>query len=225
MRDHYKGCIAMIKPSLKNEFTVKVDQDASDEWSFEKYLRDNQQRFNLRAVARVPQKEVKTNFATGLQETVEFELVLMSSGASVKGSYTVSPGSGGGGGSSQKGSTLTLDLSNVNTEAEAREAFERFQDILLSRDSQNHPAGKKLEYFTQGGGQWNELGNKIKIEKLQDVKMAQKFIDRGIDVYVNGQKIIDASSKLKNEPPQARKPKPWDIPTVPGAPRPTPDKK
>lgn len=199
-----------LDKSKQQPYTLKNDE-SKDIWSFENYLKELQRNesFGVKEVVRIPQQEVQKNFLTGQEETIQFSLIVLSSGAVVKGTCTITPKGDSPSRGDGHSATFKLDLSNIHTEKEAREAFENFEELLTAYDLKNHPAGKPLKYYTAGGGEWNALGNQIKIEKLKEHE--QQFMERGIDVYVNDMKIIDAS-RLRNAPERERTPKPWDVP-------------
>lgn len=185
-------------------------------WQFEDFLNANQQVYGAKEIGRTKQKEVKTNFAGDEEETVEFELTLMSDGSSIKGSFTTTPGKGKGGGGRGKDGSFTLDLSNIRSEAQAREAFEKFHALTIAFDLKTHPANSPLNIFTHGDSKWKALGDQTKIEAL--LKRAGDFRERGIEVRLNNQLIVGPKPKddFKNSSTQAtKKPKPWEVQKIP----------
>jgi hypothetical protein len=146
---------------------------------------------------------------------------MMSDGSTVKGSYSMIPKSGDGDdddkpGASKNKDRFELDLSNVHDPKVAREAFEKFFNVVNQHYLKQLPANQPLHIYTEGGGKWEKLGQEVHKEQL--LKDAKKFQDKGIEVYFNDELLIGRKAELENTS-EGKKSKPWDIPRVPhGAP-------
>lgn len=171
-----------------NDYKNNQDFEGHGIWQFEEFLNQNLNQFGIKEVGRVQQKEVKTSFSGEEEETVEFDLILMSDGTSVKGTCTTTPPKGKGGGSGKKGAEFGLDLSNIKNEKQALEAFDKFHAITTAFQLKNHPANTPLNIFTKGDSRWKELGDNRKINAI--LNLADKFRERGIEVFVNDKPIV-----------------------------------
>lgn len=190
-------------------YTVNQKFEGHGLWQFEEFIRGNAQQYGVREISRKTEKEVKKNFE-GEGETVEFDLIMMSDGSSIKCSFKITPPKNKN--DSAKGSTFSMDLSNIRTPEQAKEAFDKFHALTTDFALKNHPANKPAYIFTNGPEKWKEIGNQSKIESIQ--KRAEAFRERGIEVYLNNQLIIGRKPEddLKTT---KRLPKAFDVPRVP----------
>lgn len=201
-------------PALKPEESSTVKSSCKYDlqlWQIENFLEQSQEQLNIKEVARCRSSEVSTGFDSEKGETVEFDIIFLSDGSTVKANITVKPGEDDG---NRKGSGLefSMDTSKLRTEEQAKAAFYKFNEITLQILLKFTPAGEDITVYSNGGGCWSELGDKDMREAMR--RHEQDFRDKGINtVSLNGQMILDLRAgvnDLKAEEP--RRAKPWDVP-------------
>lgn len=208
--------------NIDSTYRIRQDFQGHGIWQFEDFLKDNGNQYGVREVARKPQKEVKTSFDGQEQETVEFDLILYSDGSSIKCSFTTTPPPGGKKGG-RTGSEFSMDLSNIHTEAQAKQAFDQLHSLMWDFHLKHHPANTPLKIFSSGSQRWKSIDEQSAIEAIQN--RAGAFRERGIEVYLNSQLMVGPKPEddLKVSSRDTKRPKSFRIPHPPRVPKLTRD--
>lgn len=211
-----------INENVDSTYRVRQDFQGHGIWQFEDFLTANGKQYGVHEVSRKPQKEVKTSFDGQEIETVEFDLMLQSDGSSIKCNFKTTPAPGGKKGG-RKESEFSMDLSNIHTEAQAKQAFKQFHSLMWDFHLKHHPANTPLKVYQGGSRRWKSIDEQIAIDAIQD--RAEAFRERGIEVYVDGKLIVGPRPEddLKEGSRESKRPKSFDIPRPPRVPKLTKD--
>lgn len=213
--------VANEKDDLKNQmkYAIESKTDGPELWQVLKFLNENKDKLEIKQAYKMgSQKEVSMNYI-GQEETLEFEMIMQSDGSIVKGNYTVLPSDKPDKG---KGGKWTLDLGHVSDPKKAEEILRKFHNTIILHYLKFHPANKDLTLFSNNGGSWKELDDKLMVKQMQD--HADEFRNKGINVYINGKLIVGPKPSLEDEqtltpePQKRQKAKPWDVPRPPNEP-------
>lgn len=205
-------------PSFKPEQSAIVKSACEYDvqfWQVEDLLKklqkDSENNLNIREISRYKSSEISTGFGAEKGEEIEFDIIFLSDGSSVKANITVKPGPDGGG----SGLSFGIDISKIHTPEQAKAAFSQFNEIVLQTLLKLKSAGSDIEMFGEFGP-WHDIA-------CQDMKEAvlrheQDFREKGINtVSMNGQMILDlrldAEASLDDlKSGEQKRAKPWDVP-------------
>lgn len=188
------------------ELSIK---NGPESWQIKDFLSQNKDKFNIENVAKIPQKEIKTNMM-GQKETIEFDLMTLKDGTVVKANVTTTKDPDDDGNKSSFG----VDMSNINDPKEAKEVLSKLLDITLQSHLRFHPAGTELRLYGRGMGKWSELAKEVEKEKCAEYAAA--FQERGIKLYMGDKLMVDEKpepdGELENASQEKRRGKAWDVP-------------
>lgn len=181
-------------------------------WQIESFLEQSQEQLNIQEVARCRSSEISTGFDSEKGETVEFDIIFLSDGSTVKANITVKPGEDGDGKGPGSGLEFSMDMSKIHTEEQAKAAFYSYNEMILQTLLKFTPAGEDITLYSEGGGRWGELGDRDMREAMR--RHEQDFREKGINtVSLNGQMILDLRAGVNDlKPEEPRRAKPWDVP-------------
>jgi hypothetical protein len=189
------------------ELSIK---NGPESWQIKDFLTQNQEKFDINNVSRIPQKEIKTNMM-GQKETIEFDLMTLKDGTVVKGNVTTIKDPDD---DDSNKSSFGVDMSKITDPEEAKEVLSKLLDITLQSHLRFHPAGTELRLYGQGMGKWAELAKEVEKEKCAEYAAA--FQEKGIKLYMSDKLMVDdkpePDGELENSSQEKRRGKAWDVP-------------
>lgn len=202
-------------PSFRPEESNTIESSCKYDlqlWQIEDFLKNSQEKFSVREVARYRSSEISKGFDAEKGETIEFDIVILSDGSTAKANITVKPNEDGKG----SGLEFSLDTSKLHTEEQAKAAFGKFHEMAIQTLLKFTPAGEDINLFSRGSNRWSELADKDLQETIK--RHEQDFREKGINtVSMNGQMILDlrldAEASLDDlKSGEQKRAKPWDVP-------------
>ncbi len=190
---------------IYEELSIK---NGPESWQIKDFLTQNKDKFNIDNVAKMPQKEIKTNMM-GQKETIEFDLMTLKDGTVVKANVTTRKEPDGG-----NSSSFGADMSNITDPEEAKKVLSKLLDITLQSHLRFHPAGTELRLYGHGMGKWLELAKEVEKEKCAEYAAA--FQEKGIKLYIGDKLMVtdkpEPDGELENASQEKRRGKAWDVP-------------